>query len=291
MAELNFVPHPIARNLATNRTRSIGVVLNDVGGDFFAPLLEGILSTTEAEKYNLLIFTSRQTSATNLPTLAPLYTDGLLVFWDSLDEENLRRLHAAGHPVVMIHQTPPKDLEIPLVTIENKAASFRIVSHLIEEHQRRRIVFLRGPDGNEDSQWRETGYREALAAHGIPVDESLVSTGEFDRYVSQTNLLKLIRSGVQFDAVFTGDDDAAIGALQALKEAGYQVPGQVSVVGFDDQRLAPFLTPPLTTIHAPTERVGAAAAVNLIRLIQNESVEPVVLLPSELVIRKSCGCS
>jgi DNA-binding LacI/PurR family transcriptional regulator len=290
MDQLNFTPHPVARNLATHRTHTIGVVLNDVAGDFFAPLIDGVLSGIESLNYNLLIINTRAALRTHPAMLGPMYTDGLLVFWDSLEKADLDELIRSGHPCVLIHQSPPPGARIPLVTIENKAATRRLIDHLVEVHHRRRIAFLRGPAGNEDSQWREAGYRESLASHQLPFDSHLVAEGGFDRFISQQAMRELIHSGVDFDAVFTGDDEAAIGALQALKEAEIRVPEEVSVAGFDDQSLAPFLTPPLTTVHAPTDEVGRSAARTLLRLINGESVEPELLLPTELVIRASCGC-
>lgn len=291
METLNYAPHPVARNLATNRTNAIGIVLNDIGGDFFTPLLDGLIETTEANNYNLLIFTSKRSGHYNRVLFGPVYTDGLLVFLDSLGREDLEHLHSIGHPVVLIHQSAPPGLPIPLVTVENKAASFRIVSHLVEAHGRRRIALLRGPQGNEDAYWREAGYREALKAHGLECDESLVAPGDFDRSVSQASVQGLIQDGAAFDAVFTSDDESAIGALHALADAGLRVPEQVAVVGFDDQDLSPFLSPPLTTVHAPTRLVGETAARQLIRLIRGETIEAEILLPTELVLRASCGCA
>lgn len=290
MDQLRFTPHPVARNLATRRTHTIGVVLNDVGGDFFAPLLDGVLSGIESLNYNLLIIATRPDLRANPAVLGPMYTDGLLVFWDSLDKADLDSLIQSGHPCVLIHQSPPPGAKIPLVTIENKAATHRLINHLVKVHHRRRILFLRGPAGNEDSQWREAGYREALSVHSMFYDPRLVLEGGFDRFISQKVMQDCIHSGLEFDAVFTGDDEAAIGALQALKLAGIRVPQDVSVVGFDDQSLAPFLSPSLTTVHAPTDQVGRTAARQLLRLINGEDVEPEILLPTELVIRNSCGC-
>lgn len=291
MEALQFSPHPAARNLATNRTNTIGLVLNDIGGDFFTPLLESVLNTTSAEGYNLLIFTSNQPQQSNHKMLGSMYTDGLLVFLDSLQSSEIEKINKTGHPIVLIHQSSPGSLDLPTVTIENKAASRRLVSHLIEIHARRRIVFLRGPEGNEDSIWREAGYREALVTHELPILDELISAGKFDRFTAQQSIRDLISQGVEFDGVFAGDDDAAIGVLQALKDAGLDVPSQVSVVGFDDQRLAPFLTPPLTTVHAPTDLVGSLAVQQLVKLIHQEPVDKVTLLPTTLVIRESCGCS
>jgi DNA-binding LacI/PurR family transcriptional regulator len=290
MEELHFTPHPVARNLATQRTNAIGLVMNDIGGDFFTPLLEGVIQVTEREGFNLLIFTSNNPQQSNPTLLNPVYTDGFLIFLDSLRPDDLERIDKTGKPLVLIHQSSPKSLAIPTVTIENKSASRRLVSHLIEEHGRRKIVFLRGPEGNEDSFWRETGYLEALSAHDLPVDQNLISVGGYDRFTAKEAIHTLIRNQIIFDSVFSGDDDAAIGVLQALKEEGKAVPKDVSVVGFDDQRLALFLYPPLTTVHAPTEQVGMLAAKQLIKKIRGLPVEDIVLLPTELVIRESCGC-
>jgi DNA-binding LacI/PurR family transcriptional regulator len=223
--------------------------------------------------------------------LGPHNTDGLLIFTNTLDEEGLTRCSELGLPVVLIHQSTPAPLALPCVTVENKAASRKIVDHLIELHGRRRIVYLRGPQGNEDSFWRESGYHEALQAHGLAVDPALIAQGEFERTVAEASIRALLAAGVEFDAVYTGDDEAAVGVLSALRTSGRRVPEEVSVVGFDDQRMSAFLTPPLTTVRAPTERVGYEAALQLIKLIRTGQADPLTLLPTEMIIRHSCGCT
>ena len=96
---------------------------------------------------------------------------------------------------------------------------------------------------------------------------------------------------LEFDAVFTGDDDAAVGIYDALKENGLRIPEEISVVGFDDSQIAPFLTPPLTTVVAPTEEVGRSAAEQLFRLLEGRNPVPVTLHTTEMVLRSSCGCN
>lgn len=192
--------------------------------------------------------------------------------------------------MVMIHQTPPLPLSIPCVTVENKAASCKLVTHLIEAHGKQRIAFASGPADVEDAMWREMGYREALAAHDIPFDPQLVIRGEFDRHVALESVHKLIASAIPFDAIYAADDDSAVGVLKALHDAGRKIPEEIAVVGFDDQRMAPYLTPPLTTVRAPTDEVGQLAAQQLIKLIQGQEVTPLTLLPTEIVVRHSCGC-
>lgn len=292
MAELKYVPQAAARRLATRKTKTLGLLLTNIHGDFFAPLLSGIEAATSEAGYDLLISASgRATPRQSFPlSLGPHNTDGLLVFAESLSEPALRQCYELGLPMVFIHQTPPADLEIPCVTVENKAASRRLVEHLITVHGRRRIALLRGPAGQEDSHWRELGYRQALEEHGLPVDPALIAPGDFDRDVAQASVRWLLQAGIELDALFTGDDEAAVGALAALKEAGKRVPEEVAVVGFDDQRLSAYLTPPLTTVRAPTDAVGREAVRQLLNLLHTGTAAPLTLLPTELVIRRSCGC-
>ncbi len=293
MQKLHYIPQATARNLATHRTQTIGLLLLDISGDFFAPLLNGIEAITSQAGYDLLISCTRRSLPRHeFPSpLGPQNTDGLLVFADGLDEKRLVELGLSGFPVVLIHRTPPEPLKIPCVTVENKAASKKIVEHLITLHGRRRIVFLRGPAEQEDSYWRELGYRQALAMHGIHFDPRLLTSGEFDRTTAHAAMQKLAAASVDFDAVFTGDDEAAVGVLAALGEAGKKVPEEVSVVGFDDQRMSPYLEPPLTTVRAPTEEVGREAVRQLLKLIAGEEPgTPTTLLPTEIIIRQSCGC-
>jgi LacI family transcriptional regulator len=294
MVKLRYVPHAAARQLASKKTYVIGLLLTNIHNDFFAPLLSGIESITRQRGYNLLVATHHGESLSSVPSpIGQHNTDGLLVFADSLTDDDLAALSANNFPLVLIHRTSPPSLSIPSVTVENKAATLNLINHLINVHGKRRILFMRGPINQEDSYWRETGYKTALAAHGIPFDERLVLSGEFEHDIAYQSLNHFLADGnrVPFDAVFTGDDDAAIGAILALKQNGLRVPEEVAVVGFDDSRLSAYLTPPLTTIHAPTESVGQLAAEQLFGLIEKQlPADGVTLLPTELIIRRSCGC-
>jgi DNA-binding LacI/PurR family transcriptional regulator len=153
-------------------------------------------------------------------------------------------------------------------------------------------MFLRGPAHQEDSIKREIGYKSALQANGIPFDENLVLNGDFERDIAYQAIDHFLGNGrqVAFDAIFTGDDDAAIGVLRALRVHGLRIPEDVSVIGFDDQGFAPFLIPPLTTVRAPTERVGQIATEQLFGLLENHPMNEAFILQTEIVFRRSCGC-
>lgn len=290
IAELNFVPRSAARVLASRKTNTIGLVFSEIRGAFFPHLLKGIESQLHEAGYELLVYSTHGDRPIQRKPIGEHNTDGLLVFTTSLEKEEIARLHKMNFPLVLMHETPPAGMDIPVITVENKDGAAMLVSHLIEEHDRRRIVFLRGPAGHEDSVWRERGYREALAAHGLPCDEALISTGEFDQEAAFHAMQKLIEAGVDFDAVFAGDDDASIGVYRALKRAGRIIPDDVAVVGFDDVDFAGYISPSLTTIRAPIEEVGRESVRQLLRLLNGGQAESLVLKRTELVIRESCGC-
>jgi DNA-binding LacI/PurR family transcriptional regulator len=262
MEELQFVPRQAARVLASKRTNTIGLLLPEISGAFFSPMLKGIEAGAHEAGYDLLVHSTRQVETTRR-RLGEHNTDGLLIFTHSLAPSELHRLHKFNFPMVLLHQTPPDSLDIPVIAIENKDGAARLIDHLIESHGRRRIVYLRGPEGHEDSVQRERGYREALEAHQIAFDPGLIASGGFDEDEAFAATQQLLLSGLDFDAVFAGDDDAAIGAMRALRLAGRRVPDDVAVVGFDDVPFARYLSPALTTVRAPIEEVGREAVHQL----------------------------
>ncbi len=290
---LHFVPRAAARGLASHRTQTIGLVLPEIGREFFLPLLRGIEAEARLVGYDLLIQTTHtpDTARRSLGGLGEHNTDGLIIFTESLETAELARLYKKRFPVVLLHQTPPEGANIPVITIENKSGAEKLVDHLVEAHGCRRIAFLRGPAGNEDSDWRERGYRAALKKHGLPFDPMLVAYGGYDSAQAQAAVEQWLLDGLQFDAILAGDDDAATGVLAALRAAGRSVPRDLAVVGFDDVSVSRHLTPALTTVRSPIDRVGSEAVLQLVKSIQGEPTDSITLLPTELVIRNSCGCS
>jgi LacI family transcriptional regulator len=293
MLEMNYIPRVAARQLATPESRTAGLVMTNTMNDFFAPLINGVMSVFSENNCNLLVaVTGPEMRDKKLPSpIGPRNTDGMLVFANSLSEEQLIDLCKSHFPIVLLYRTPPLNMKIPHVIVENKKSTRKMVDHLIEVHNRKRIMFLQGTRDQEDSYWREKGYRASLEAHGLEIDNSLFVPGEFTNSIAYQALRDHLSKGSRdFDAIFTGNDDAAVGVMTALGEAGIRVPEDVSVVGFDDFRMAPFLTPPLTTVRAPTEKVGQVAAELLSKLLKGEPAEQEILLPTEIILRRSCGC-
>lgn len=293
MTGLRYMPHAAARHLASRRTWVVGLLLNNLHNDFFVPLLNGVETVVRQKGYNLIVATYHANSREySQPPIGPHNTDGLLVFSDGLVDDDLTNFHQSGFPMVLIYRTSPSSISIPSITVENAEITQILVDHLIKVHNKKHILFLRGPIRQQDSINRELGYRNALQSNGIPIDENLVLNGAFERDIAYAAMDHFLGNGrrATFDAVFAGDDDAAIGVLKALQQHGLRVPDEVAVIGFDDQGFAPFLNPPLTTVHAPTEMVGRIAAETLFATLEGQPANESVILPAEIIYRRSCGC-
>jgi LacI family transcriptional regulator len=291
MQDLEYVPLQAARQLATHKTGTIGLLSFTVEYGFFGPLVAGLEAVIKESGYNLLIATYPADLKNKIPPIGPHNTDGVIVFSNTLSEERLAEWYQLKFPMVLVHRTTSSSLPIPSVNVENIASSQKLVDHLIETHGKKRIMFVRAPEEQDDAHYREIGYKASLASHSIPFDPSLIICGNYDRKDARQAMEHFLLDDPQeFDAVFAGDDDLAVSVVCALQNAGMKVPGDVAVVGFDDQRFASLLVPALTTIHAPTEEVGRIAGRQLLRLLQCQPIEQQTVLPTDIIIRQSCGC-
>ncbi|MBX3086260.1 MAG: LacI family DNA-binding transcriptional regulator [Anaerolineae bacterium] len=287
---LQYQPNQAARVLASNHNTVIGLVVDEIGGEFFSPMLHGIEKATSQHGYDLLILSAHGKAKVGEYPINEHNTAGLVVFANSLPEAELRRLHRIGFPVVLLHRSSPPDIDIPFVTVANHAGAREMTDYLIEQRGYRRIAFLEGEAGSEDAQTRLQGYRDSLEVHGLGFDPLLIGAGGFSEQTAHDTVMQWLRRGLKIEAIFAADDDSAIGAMSAITERGLRVPQDIAVVGFDDTRLARYLTPPLTTVRMPIEHAGRLAVEHLVQVIQTGSTEQRTLLPTELIIRASCGC-
>lgn len=291
--ELHYRPFMAARNLARNTTHMIGLILPQISGDYFPAILKGVEAALKETGYRLLVVSTQNDQESSYNEILPLsnhITDGLLVFANAVDDEALRQYHDEQFPIVLLFQRPPEGLKIPEVGVENESGAYEIVEHLIKVHGRRRIVFIKGPENNEDSKLREKGYRKALTSNNITLVSELLVRGDYNMDTAYESVFNIIEDGVKFDAVVGADDESAIGAIQALKSKGIQVPKEVSVVGFDDINLAAYIQPSLTTVSVPLETVGTVAANQVLNSIEGKEIKQMALLPTKPVFRNSCGC-
>jgi len=178
------------------------------------------------------------------------------------------------------------------ILVENKKGMYDLVSHLIEVHDYRRIVFIRGPEGLPEADDRYQAYAEALASHNIPLDQDLVFSAQFTATSSRTSFREYVKSkGISFDAIVASNDRMAVGVVDVLQEIGLEIPAEIAIVGFDDIEESRYTLPPLTTVKQPFFEQSQKAIEILYSHINGQQAHKDITLPSKLVIRQSCGCT
>lgn len=287
---LNYNPNALARQMRTQKTHSVIVTVPDIGNIFFTEVIYGIEECAKKYGYQVLIVdTHEQSDAENyyFKAIQQHTIDGIISLSAAV-AKNLMEKVAQNYPIVVACQYL-ENYNVPNVTIDNIRASQAVTERLISLGHSR-IAHISGNPGELLYQNRLNGYLTALAAHGMPIDLSLVKYGDATIYGGYENMKRLLEQDPSITAVFAAGDAIAIGAIKALNEAGIQIPKDFSIIGFDDIDLSAFISPALTTVRQPRRKIGNTAFEMLFRLMNQEPLEQMqVVLDYELVSRDSCG--
>ena len=294
--ETGYQPHAAARSLVTRRTRIIGIIIPEsvitlFADPFFPHLLSGITRTCNAERYHLMLSLfddPARSEETYRRVVLSGYLDGVVVASTRVQDPLIGRLLDDDVPFVLIGRYP--DERVHYVDIDNVAVARMAVDHLIRLGHRR-VATITGPLSMTSGQDRLEGYRQAMAAHRLPVDEDLIAEGDFTEIGGTMAARKLIANSTT--AIFAASDIMAVGALKALREAGLRVPADVALIGVDDLPVARAVEPALTTVRQPIEELGSTAADLLLDLLENPPDDQApahrIILPTQLLVRGSCG--
>lgn len=264
-AELGYVPHAGARSLSLARAHAVGVVLPDLHGEFFSEFVRGMDREASRRGYVLLLSNIHDESEQAANALRAMRgrVDGLIVMAPHLSAAMLRAALPPTLPSLFINGPEEID-DRPTMRLDNVAAMEAMVAHLAAGG-RRRIVHIAGPEGNVDARERVDGFRAAMARHA-PEIEPVVLAGDFSEEAGEAAARAIRENGIACDAVFAANDMMAIGCLQALRNAGVDVPGDVAVAGFDDVPLARYLG--ITTVRVRIAEMGARAVQRLIDVLE-----------------------
>jgi LacI family transcriptional regulator len=293
IAETGYQPDPIARSLSNRRSNMVGLVvplaIRSLFDDpFFPRLIQGISMGCNAHDYTLSLFLFHsQEDEEELYRRISLkqLLDGVVVTATRSGDALIPRLLESQVPLVV--QGRHEDARASYVDSDNLSGARMAVSHLLRLGNQR-IATIAGPAGNTAAQDRRQGYLDALQARGYAVDDALIVRSDFTQAGGYEAMQRLLPQ--QPDALFVASDTMAMGALQAIRGAGLSVPDDIALVGFDDLPQATMGDPPLTTVRQPIRRMGVLAAEMLIDGLENGAEAPRrVVLPTELVIRGSCG--
>jgi LacI family transcriptional regulator len=293
IAKLEYRPNEAARILRGQSTRTIGLVIPNLADPFFSACAHAVQQVAAMRDYVTLLLACESDVEEEDQTLALLKSrniSGLLICPSRMDSPRLlQELQDRGVPVVTIDRTVP-GLNANEVMVENAEGTQKAVDHLIEHGHRRILCVGYDSQFNSISQ-RMDGYRKAMANAGLK-PQILVVENEAD---VPRALLKKLRGPNPPTALFTMNNVTTTQALQLLQRENIEVPQQLAIAGFDDFDLATLLAVPLTAVRQPAAEIGRSGTRILLDSIQSDvpmhqRAHSRIVLPTELVVRRSCGC-
>lgn len=291
--QTGYQPNLAARSLASNRTNIVGLIVphttQDIFSDlYYSVLIKGISEACYAQDYTLSLFllhTKEEEARTLQRILGTGVIDGLLLTADPSDSRLSDLIASKQKPFVQIGR-PQNDDNISYIDVDNIGGARLAVSHLLRRGRTR--VALVGSNENTAGEDRTLGYFRALQHHGCVRRDELVAIGNFTEESGYASMKKLLPH--KPDAVFAVSDQAAIGAMHAIQDSGLRIPEDIAIVGFDDIELAQTTTPSLTTVRQPIQRTGKLAGEALLDILAHGSDQVLrMVLPTELIVRSSCG--
>ncbi|GIK43524.1 MAG: LacI family transcriptional regulator [Chloroflexota bacterium] len=290
MNELGYQPNALARSLRRKETYTIGVIMTNSADPFFAEVTRGVEDACFEQGYNIILCNSdsdldKELFYTN--ELIKKRVDGILFLAaGGKSTQHIRTMQQRKTPLVVVDRYIP-DLAVDTVLIDNARGGWLATHHLIELGHRR-IGCISGPSDLTLSAERVTGYRRSLQEAGIQVDESLIVKGNFQYETGYQAAQQFLAQPIPPTAIFACNDLMAIGVINAAVKQGWQVPDRLSVIGFDDIRMAAYINPLLTTVAQPKYEMGSIATTMLLERIHNQEMAPrQKLLDTQLVVRES----
>jgi LacI family transcriptional regulator len=296
--ELDYVVNAHARALAGSHTKTVAIILTDVTAPFFNTIAGGIQRQAALEGRLCLICASDGDPERELAIVSMLReqsTDAVFLVGGVMDTPEYRHrmarlahaLNDAGSRLVLCGRpSPGDDLPVTVVEYDNEGGAFAAASHLLSAGHER-IVFVGGLAGNTATDARIAGLRRAMAAYGLDLDPAAVVAGRMTRDFGYRATKRLLADGPRFTAILACDDPVAAGAVAALREAGRDVPGEVSVIGYDDLSPAEDVHPALTTVHIPLDELGRTAVRLALHRADPERPAQHVVLGTHVVVRQS----
>jgi LacI family transcriptional regulator len=288
-SDLGYVPNLQARSLVMQRTQTVGVITSDFSDRNLSRILAGAEQEARRQDFGVIISSiEAEGSGTEyaLPAMMERRVDGILLAAPRMeDEAALEHVLDRALPTVSVHPVPGGG--VTTVGSDDEQVGLIATRHLLELG-RRVIGSLIGARGQQTAEARLRGYRKALEEAHVAFDAGLIFEGGWEIAGGHAATRRLLELEPHLTAIFAQNDLMAIGALSALREAGRKVPADCAVVGCDDIDMAPYTTPPLTSVHVPFYETGAEAMRLLLGMVSDgDSGERNVLLPVHLIVRGS----
>lgn len=291
--QLNYQPNKAALSLSKSKTKTIGVIVPNLGYHFFSTALQGI--EDEAAKRGFTVIASQsmeliEREIKNTVDMMRSGVDGVIVSLaeHSSDIQHFENLQRQNVPIVQFDRVSDLLKKTSKVIVDNTAGAFGAVEHLIKQGCNR-IAYIAGPSELVISNRRKDGYRMALGKYNIPFDEKLIVHCEFDHQKAVKVAMKLLSMNNPPDGIFAYSDRFAIAALTAARQMNLKVPEELAIIGFNNEPVSSLLTPTLSSVDQPIFEIGQMAAKLLIDQIEQGSTftPQTILFITKLVKRAS----
>ena len=260
MEKLGYKPNPAAQSLSSKRSNTIGMVVAGLDGPFYGQMIAGVESTLRKHSKHLLIASGSGNTSSEVEAIEFLLSrqvDGLILLTEWLEQYYVAEL-SERIPVYMINQYY-EGMDNRVMILDDVDGGYRATKYLINKGHRE-IACINGQNFKQDANDRVKGYKVALREASIPVLDNLIVRTSFEVQGGIDGMELLSERSANFTAVVVGNDESALGVYSWAKDHGVRIPDDISVIGYDDILLARFLTPPLTTMHAPNFDMAKRAA-------------------------------
>ena len=287
-----FSINQLARGLRLQKTSTIGLLIPDIANSFFSMTAREVEKLARHHGYSIILCDTENSETVEQQALDLLYNrsvDGLLVAPVGNDSRYIEALYAKGMPMVLVDRFF-EDHDIPYVTSNNFQGAYAGTQHLIE-HGHRRIGFIQGIPDSKPNLERLRGYGQALSDHPITAAPGLVVGTHFEEEDGYHSAMTLLTGEHPPTALLASSSVGALGVMRACLELGRSIPGDVSLIGFDEYPYAPLLAPPLTTIAQQTQSIAEAATHLLLEWLESgkRPERGNITLDTHLVSRASVG--
>jgi LacI family transcriptional regulator len=288
--EMNYTPNAMAKNLRSKKTMKIGVVVSDIEVSYFAEIIKGIENMANSLDYNVIICDAQNKKQKELEYVSLLQNrtvDGMIFVTPEMTNKEIIGLVEDGYSVGVIGRNIEHE-QIPCAFTDNVKLARDVVNHLIEQGHEK-IAFLSGYADAIDSYERLEGYMKALRDAGMPFVPDLIDNGDFNEDGGYLSFIRLREKNADFTAIFTANDEMALGVYKACKQLSIQVPQHLAIVGVDNIRLTKYITPRLSTVDQPKYTMGALLTEKLIDQMNNNVFKDkrIFKVESKLLIRES----
>lgn len=276
MSELDYAPNAFAQSLASNRSNCVGVLVSEMHGPIFGAMLSGIeaeLSQSGKTAIFAVGHSDAEKEKEGIKFLASRNCDALILHIEALPNTYFQERKGRMLPFVLLNRSG-RDIEENCVSLDNEMGGYLATQSLLD-FGHRRIGYISGPLGWSDAHDRLAGHRRALHEAGIDFDERALVEADYTEAASGRATERLISSGLGLTAIVCANDEMAAAAMEVIRRRGLTIPGDLSVVGFDNVYWARYLYPRLTTIDYPIGEMSRAAAHWVLREVYHRGPDSI----------------